>query len=58
MDKLIKDLVSQFDGLSYVDVEDSGEGNPYGLSSFFYYQITLYIVKYTFFLRYANFLYI
>ena len=32
MDKLIKDLVSQFDGLSYVNVEDSGEGKLYGIS--------------------------
>ena len=32
MEKIIKDLVSQFDGLSYVDVEDSGEGKLYGLS--------------------------
>ena len=32
MDKLIKDLVSNFNGLSYVDVEDSGEGKLYGIT--------------------------
>jgi hypothetical protein len=32
MDKLIKDLISHFNGLSYIDVEDSGEGKLYGIS--------------------------
>ena len=32
MEKFIRDLVSQFDGLSYVDVEDSCEGKLYGIT--------------------------
>ena len=32
MEKFIKNLVSQFDGLSYVDVEDSCEGKLYGIT--------------------------
>ena len=32
MEKIIKDLIQSFGGLSYVNVEDSGEGRLFGVS--------------------------
>ena len=32
MEKIIKDLIQSFDGLSYINVEDSGEGKLFGIS--------------------------